>query len=654
MSVLRDFSLGEKFALLGFVGAVLFLVPFVFYVRQASDQLGLIQEEQAGIEPAAALLRVIHLTQRRAGLADAASRPAQLAKAAEAAEAAEADRAYETFSAHVQAGIGEAALTEQWAKAAAEWSALKTARDAPALEWRARHGALVRQQLQVLALAVDYYRLNLDREPETHHLIAASLADLPSLTESLMAARDGGVVYLARQQDDAGPKAATQALAQSARDFHARLTRSLAKPLTTNSALSATLASPASAAAEETAKALALVDTEIGRAGAPTYSPAAYSGAMTRAIDAQFVLAAKTMAELQRMLDERLSRQTAALVMALFAMGTLFVAMGLFGFAVARSITRPITEAVCVARRVANGDLTMQLQTGGRSETAQLMNALSEMTQSLRTLVAEVSAGAQTVADTSAQIAQGNLDLSQRTEQQASSLEQTASSLEELTATVTQNAHGARRASQLAVGASEVARMGGDAVGHVVQTMTGISESSRKIGDITSVIDSIAFQTNILALNAAVEAARAGEQGRGFAVVAAEVRSLALRSAAAAREIKTLIGDSADRVDTGAKLVDAAGRRMQEIVGSVREVTAVIAEIAAASEEQSTGIGQVNEAVTQMDRVVQQNATLVEQATAATESMREQANSLLRTTSRFTLVAGTSAQALPQSPAIVA
>jgi methyl-accepting chemotaxis protein len=191
-------------------------------------------------------------------------------------------------------------------------------------------------------------------------------------------------------------------------------------------------------------------------------------------------------------------------------------------------------------------------------------------------------------------------------------------------------------------------------VGHVVQTMTGISESSRKIGDITSVIDSIAFQTNILALNAAVEAARAGEQGRGFAVVAAEVRSLALRSAAAAREIKTLIGDSADRVDTGAKLVDAAGRRMQEIVGSVREVTAVIAEIAAASEEQSTGIGQVNEAVTQMDRVVQQNATLVEQATAATESMREQANSLLRTTSRFTLVAGTSAQALPQSPAIVA
>ncbi|MDB5945254.1 MAG: methyl-accepting chemotaxis protein, partial [Ramlibacter sp.] len=252
-------------------------------------------------------------------------------------------------------------------------------------------------------------------------------------------------------------------------------------------------------------------------------------------------------------------------------------------------------------------------------------------------LVGEVSGGAHTVSETSAQIAQGNLDLSQRTEEQASTLEETASSLEELTATVTQNAQNARQASQLAIGASEVARKGGLVVGQVVSTMTGISESSRKIGDIISVIDGIAFQTNILALNAAVEAARAGEQGRGFAVVAAEVRNLAQRSAAAAKEIKTLIADSADKVDAGTKLVDAAGKTMEEIVGSVKQVTDLIAEIAAASQEQSSGIEQVNTAVTQMDQVVQQNASLVEEATAATESMKEQAGSLLQMVSQFKL-----------------
>jgi len=319
----------------------------------------------------------------------------------------------------------------------------------------------------------------------------------------------------------------------------------------------------------------------------------------------------------------------------------------LFSWWITSSITRPIRHGVSVARRVADGDLTVQVQVRSRDEVGQLLQALSDMTQNLRSLVGDVAAGAHTVSDSSAQIAQGNQDLSQRTEQQASTLEETASSMEELTSTVTQNAQNARQASQLAVSASDVARKGGQVVGQVVSTMNGISESSRKIADIIGVIDGIAFQTNILALNAAVEAARAGEQGRGFAVVAAEVRNLAQRSAAAAKEIKTLIGDSVDKVAAGTKLVDAAGQTMEEIVGSVKKVSDLIAEIAAASQEQSSGIGQVNTAVTQMDQVVQQNASLVEEATAATESMKEQAASLLQLVSRFKLGASDAAEAAP-------
>jgi methyl-accepting chemotaxis protein len=294
------------------------------------------------------------------------------------------------------------------------------------------------------------------------------------------------------------------------------------------------------------------------------------------------------------------------------------------------------TYAALVASSIAHGDLSMTVNVRSGDESS-LLHAMEQMTVSLRQLVGEVANRARVVAETSEQIAQGNVDLSQRTEEQASTLEETASSMEELTSTVLQNAESAKQANQLAVGASEVARKGGHAVGQVVSTMTAISESSRKIADIIAVIDSIAFQTNILALNAAVEAARAGEQGRGFAVVAAEVRNLAQRSAAAAKEIKTLISDSVDKVDAGTRLVDAAGKTMDEIVGAVKGVTDLIAEIAAASQEQSSGIAQVNQAVTQMEQVVQQNASLVEEATAATESMKDQAGALLQTVSRFKL-----------------
>ncbi|MRW85292.1 HAMP domain-containing protein [Pseudoduganella sp. FT26W] len=317
---------------------------------------------------------------------------------------------------------------------------------------------------------------------------------------------------------------------------------------------------------------------------------------------------------------------------------------------VARIVARPLQEAVSLARDVADGDLTRDIDVKSSCETGQLMQALKDMTSNLQSLVSQVRNGTDTIATASAEIASGNQDLSSRTEEQASSLEETASSMEELTSTVKQNADNARQANQLAQSASGIALKGGDVVGQVVGTMASINESSRKIVDIISVIDGIAFQTNILALNAAVEAARAGEQGRGFAVVAGEVRNLAHRSAAAAKDIKLLISDSVEKVETGSALVNQAGETMHEIVTSITRVTDIMSEITSASVEQSSGIEQVNTAIVQMDQVTQQNAALVEEAAAAAESMQEQAAKLSEVVSVFKLLATAQTAPRPAPP----
>ncbi|MFC5549674.1 methyl-accepting chemotaxis protein [Massilia aerilata] len=391
--------------------------------------------------------------------------------------------------------------------------------------------------------------------------------------------------------------------------------------------------------------------------------------AFGKTYDALHALAANTRKQLEfqsKRFDELAveasnTYTTALRIIAIVAAVAMLLAIGA-ALWITRSVVRPLSRAVEVARTVAAGDLTSHIEVEGSDEAAQMMLALRDMNASLANLVSEVRTGSDEIATAANEIASGNLELSSRTEQQAGSLEETASSMEEMTSTVRQNAENALQANQLAASASDVARRGGEVVARVVETMGDIDVASRKIVEIIAVIDGIAFQTNILALNAAVEAARAGEQGRGFAVVASEVRNLAQRSASAAREIKQLIDDSVGKVSQGTQLVGQAGATMGEVVDSVQRVTDIMAEISSASREQEGGITQINHAITEMDAVTQQNAALVEEAAGAAGSLQEQAERLAQMVAVFRVEMGSAtprkvvSKAAPEQrlPAVVA
>ncbi|MGO4478398.1 methyl-accepting chemotaxis protein [Massilia sp. 2TAF26] len=379
-----------------------------------------------------------------------------------------------------------------------------------------------------------------------------------------------------------------------------------------------------SAARDAAVKAKADRDTELAaRILDEKFSPTAkaYQEAVQQLVAMQNarIDAAKVDIQAGAGASERLITVLSVCAVALGAISSILLTRGIVG---------PIREAVEVAETVASGDLTRHIESSAKDETGALLRALRHMNDSLVGIVSEVRGGTSAIHGAAGEISAGNLDLSSRTEQQAAALEETAASMAHLTDTVRQNADNARQANQLAISASSVATKGGDVVGQVILTMGSINESSKKVVDIIGVIDGIAFQTNILALNAAVEAARAGEQGRGFAVVASEVRTLAQRSAAAAKEIKALIDDSVGKVDAGARLVDQAGDTMGQVVDAIQRVTDIMAEIASASQEQTDGIEQVNQAITQMDETTQQNAALVEESAAAAGSLQDQAAKL--------------------------
>jgi methyl-accepting chemotaxis protein len=651
---IANLRLGRKLALLGGTAAVVCGMLMTAQVRTALGELRWIDSELAGLEPTSTLLEVVRLTQQHRGLSAAVLGGKAESESERATRQADADKAVQRFDAIVQNDVDNQRIRDDWQRVSGEWRALASAvsaRQIAAADAVARHGALVATQIELIDRVSDHFGLTLDPAADGYFLVIASLQHMPRLTELLGQARARGTLMLVTQSATPQAKGSMAGLSARTAGLLREMQLSMDKAYDANPAAKLAVSDVSERTAAQAQGVLDLVNKEIVNAEVLNYPSAEYLRATTAAIDAVYELSGAARQALQATLEARRSALHTQQAI-LFSAIAMMVAIGLWlGFKIARSITGSAVAARNAARRIADGDLTGEMPAGGRDELGELLNAMRQMQTNLAMVVADVRANSESVATASAQIAQGNQDLSQRTEQQASSLQETAATMEELGTTVRQNADNAQQANQLAQAASGVAIKGGEVVGQVVETMKGISDSSRRIADIIGTIDGIAFQTNILALNAAVEAARAGEQGRGFAVVASEVRSLAQRSAEAAKEIKNLIGASVERVEQGTALVDQAGQTMDEVVNSIRRVTDIVGEISSASSEQSSGVSQVGQAVTQMDQATQQNAALVEQSAAAAESLKVQAGALLQAVSVFKLASGQHASAAPKAAA---
>lgn len=640
MKWLGVWGITRKLLAMGVLGIVLVAVPTVFYLRHALHQIDIAQQEQRAIDPSKALLRVMQLTQQHRALSAGILSGNTAFVAAREKKAEEVNQALTAMAAYVQNNADDASGTELWNNGTKNWQAILSGMASKSLSPQQsydQHTALIGQYLTLLDHIADYYGISMDAEPDGSHLMMAAIVHLPLLTEALGQLQARGTQVLTLRMATGDENFEFTKLLGLTRMHSANMTRAFEKAMAENSELKQQLEATAQDSIKQAAAAVHLADRQIAQTDNLVYSPADYFKAFSATIESQLRLNEAAMAQLGTLLDDRVVAQRNRAAMILGIIAAIITVTAVFGFLIGRSITRPLREAVAVAQKVAAGDLTSTVHVTTRDEMGNLLQALNDMMQSLKNIAGAVKIGSDAIAAASSEIASGNADLSQRTEEEASSLEETASSMEELTSTVKQNADNAKQANQLAAGASNVAVKGGKVVGEVVGTMTAINESSKKIVDIIGVIDGIAFQTNILALNAAVEAARAGEQGRGFAVVASEVRTLAQRSAAAAREIKELITDSVHKVDDGTRLVGEAGKTMDEIVAAVKRVTDIMSEIAAASDEQTSGIEQINVAITQMDQATQQNAALVEQAAAAAESMELHAQKLAEAVSVFKL-----------------
>lgn len=643
MNVLLDrMALWKKFVILGIFATALIALPFGLYLFETNKSLSVARQEVQGISPARQLLKILQLTQQHRGLSGVVLAGGAASAADRAAKMTEVEQAVQALDFTLSQHKDATAVATVWQQAKSSWSAVAAKVNQggiSAADSYKEHTAQIAQLLVTNGLMLDYFQLTLDPEPQSFYMMDAALVQMPGLAESLGQLRAKGAGILTQGTSTPEQRVSMLALEGKAEDRYFGMAGSLEKGVTTLE-LKEKIDASGRNAVELTGKFLKLVNKEIGTAEQPNYPAKDYFAQATATIDAQFKLNEVLVNELEVILNQRVSRLTigqyslAGLILLLSTLGAIFAIVVVRG--VLRQLGGEPGYAAGVVEQIAAGDLSIEVKTHAHDQSS-LLFAMKSMRDDLATIILHVHNGSEAIATASSQIAAGNLDLSSRTETQASSLEETASSMEELTSTVKQNADSARQANQLAVTASEVAARGGAVVAQVVGTMESITASSRKIVDIISVIDGIAFQTNILALNAAVEAARAGEQGRGFAVVATEVRNLAHRSAAAAKEIKNLIDESVSNVDNGSKLVGEAGQTMNEVVASIASVTDIMSEIMHASKEQCDGIDQVNQAIMQMDEVTQQNAALVEEAAAAAQSLQDQAQKLVHVVSVFKL-----------------
>jgi len=637
---IANLPLRHKFAVLGFVALLMAIVPSYMVLRDAMANLQVLNLEDRGLVPSQALLNLIKLTQEHRGLTSAVLSGDASKQAARQERQADVDKAWAAAS-HDVSDLGNDKLNTAATTLQQAWHALASdvaSGSVSAADGVKRHTKLISEQLAFLEDVVDATGLALDSDAESYYLITAAFRDWPRMIEKLGQARARGTAMLVKKAPKQEDSQALLALLEGARTHGEDALRDVDKSGVSKLAGLQDLQVAFDTAKAALGKGRTLVEGVAHAEDMSNMDPSAYFKDMTDVIKVQFAVSEQIQKRLDFRLSERVSEQRGQLAFTACVLLALTVLGAWFCITVTRVTTRTVAEAVEVAQALAQGDLRQQLHSDQRDEVGDLVRAMGMATMQLKQIILGIKTTSESVATASSEIANGNLDLSSRTEQQASSLQQTASSMEEMSATVSQNVTTAQSANQLAMQASSEATHSGEIFSQVVAKMAAIKHASSKIAEINAVIDGIAFQTNILALNAAVEAARAGEQGRGFAVVAAEVRSLAQRSAQAAKEIKTLITNSTESVDAGYGLATETGQSIERLVSQVQQVSQLMADIASGSEQQHQGITQVNQAVGQLEQATQQNAALVEQSSAAAASLSDQAMRLQDAIGQFRLV----------------